>query len=133
MRHPSNIHSSLSGLAAEFGLNLETLLPNDFIAALERSEGDLEQAFSWYNLLQNPNVQVIDAANSASTGLGEGEEEGDLVYLASEYNETMMVDLSAISSYLAHRTLDITKGIPGVPHQGFDSLYTEWHEKIREI
>lgn len=121
-----SLHTSMRGLSEEFGVDIESLLPDDFQLEYEKSGFDFNKAISKFACLRRFGKNIISGQAK--------DEENELVEisLSCAYNESNITDLALFNFYVAHRVLDSTKLCFDVKDEEFKEQYNLWHKEIKE-
>lgn len=117
-------HATLEGLAKEFGVDIEYLVPDE----LAEAEGDLDQALDRYALLSSFGKNML----REYTTTGEIDKEKLTLEIVGRYDEDTIFELSSFAFYIAHRLLDITNTF-AIKDKEFNKNYRDWHKAIKQL
>ena len=123
-----HIHASLRGLAQQFGLEAEWLIPSDFDEALIRASDDFEKALGFY-VLMSQQPQPLRRNHKHENGQPA---ETFAVTLINRYDEGVLDSLASFAFYIAHRLLDLTKESFAVGNKEWDQIVKQWHQEMRQ-
>ena len=121
------IHTSMQGLSEEFGIDVDSLLPDDFRREFEKAGFDFNLAMTRYAFLRR-------YGNNLTKGQSQ-DEEYDLteIQICGKYQEDSIADLALFNFYVAHRILDICKSCFDIEDEEFNKCYKLWHKEIKQI
>ncbi|MBI4287341.1 MAG: hypothetical protein HY671_02795 [Chloroflexi bacterium] len=122
------IHNTVHGLADEFGVDVEQLMPEELAKQIEAG-GRIDTALFRYALLSSFGKNLLDRQPPASDPGGPTPS----VPLYLRHDEATLADLSLFAFYIAHRLLDFTRSIFELNEKEFEQDYEEWHKSIREL
>jgi len=122
-----SIHATLVGLAKEFNIDIEILLPDEIAEA----EGDLDEALNRYALLSAYGENIL-TKRIKSDNKHRDEDEMVWVQYTNKYTKDEIFDLSIIAFYIAHRLLDLTQSFSISDHD-FHQDYREWHKESKNL
>lgn len=122
-----SIHSTIHGLAKEFGLDIADFFPDDLQHACEKYNGDIERALNHYVL----QAKFGKNMSSIPTQSDEPIEEIPIV-LSGRYDETVINGLALFTFYIGHRLLDFTNDLFEINDQSFKKDFEKWHKAIKE-
>lgn len=122
------IHSTIHGLAEEFRVDIEQLMPEELAKQIEAGER-IDTALFRYALLSSFGKNLLEREPAASepTGLTPSTP----LYL--RHDEATLSDLSLFAFFIAHRLLDFTRSIFELNNKEFEADYAEWHRSIRDL
>ena len=120
-----HIHTTAQGLAHQFGIDFEDLLPDE-LAQLLGTEGiDVEYALSLF----------LMSKRFETRGLPDGETvrvsgESIPIWFSIRYDHDTLNDLSLFAFYISHRCLDLTKSALDISDVEFNRNYNQWHREL---
>lgn len=119
-------HTTLIGLAKEFNIDIEILLPDEIAEA----ECDLDEALDRYFLLSKYGENIL----IKKTKLNKNESEDEMVWLqySNQYIRGEISDLALIAFYISHRLLDLTQSF-FISDREFHRYYREWHNESKKL
>ncbi len=121
-----HVHATLPGLAQQFGISIEDLVPDDFEEAFLKANEHLEKALDSYVLLK-----CGPGHEKRRRFVRRTPTEMNHVYLTTRYDETVLQDLALFAFYIAHRLLDFTRDIFTIRDREFLNAYRAWHREMR--
>jgi hypothetical protein len=120
------IHTTLAGLANQFGIDITELVPEELGKLLDSDTWDIEQALDLYTLFRRPGF--TDTGKSKADDVEESPEV--IVELVGRYDEPYLSVLSSFAFYIAHRTLDLVASEFDIPaNDDFVQDYKDWHKR----
>ena len=123
------IHTSLRGLAEEFGIDVSYLLPDDFQQEFEKTGGDFSKALNRYKLLNKFGSNMLASKNLEN----HPEDELIQIELVGRCDKLMIEDLALFAFYIAHRILDTTRELFEIDSSDFHENYNAWHNAVKEL
>lgn len=120
-----HIHSTVQGLAHQFDIEVEDLMP-DQLSQLLGTEGiSVEYALSLYELSQKHEIKGLPR---------EPEEPGDKelipIQFGVRYDGETLDDLALFAFYISHRSLDLMKSVLEISDPEFNRNYDRWHADL---
>lgn len=120
------LHTSMSGLAEEFGMDVGELVPDDFGTEFENAGGNFVQAMSRYAFLRRFGKSIAKKQGPVD------ETQPSLIQIYGRYHEPTLSDLALFSFFVAHRILDIAKMCFDFQDEAFNEDYRAWHKEIHQ-
>ncbi len=123
------IHATLGGLVEEHGVEIEAFLPDSLEDAYAGAGDDFERALEFQVLLDRfnqPTRTTPPAVDLTSRPTKE-------LYLASEYQQANLEELSLFALYIGQRMLDMTRDSYRITDKDFVQGYQRWHGDLRRI
>lgn len=122
----SRIHASLRGLAEEFGIDIDYLMPDDLQKSLLRPGEDFDLAVSLSAFASKHNAQPSRRSDS------DGPAKRELIHvdLVGRYDGEMLEDIAQFAYYLGHRLLDWTADTFTIGDRDFKRGYRDWHRGL---
>jgi len=119
------IHTTLVGLANQFGIDITELVPEELGKLLDT--WDIEQALGLFTLIRQHGF-----TNTGKSKTDDGEESPEIIVeLVGRYDEPYLSVLSSFAFYIAHRTLDLVASEFDIPtNDDFVQDYKDWHKRI---
>jgi hypothetical protein len=119
------IHTTLVGLANQFGIDITELVPEELGKLLDT--WDIEQALGLFTLIRRHGF-----TNTGKSKTDDGEESPEIIVeLVGRYDEPYLSVLSSFAFYIAHRTLDLVASEFDIPtNDDFVQDYKDWHKRI---
>ena len=122
------IHSSIRGLAEEFGMDIGNLVPDELDEILLKVEGDIGKALDTYALLSSFGKNIINKQDSDTE-----EKIAIQIHLFNQYHETTLADLAGFAFYIGHRLLDSASINFSIQDKEFNKGDRDWHRAIKDI
>ena len=127
-RANKRIHATVEGLAEEFGLSIDYLVPDDFEEAYSKAGHDFDAALELYVLL---NKYQGDATRRRYP-VARSAEEFMSIPMGVWYHKPTITDLALFAFYIAHRLLDLTTAVFHITDDEFVEEYRTWHQEVRK-
>lgn len=121
-----SVHASMEGLSDEFGISLDSLLPDDFRKEYEKAGFDFDSAIARYSFLRRYGKDMIKGPPA------DDDDEVMRFQTSGRYDEDIIDDLALFNFYVAHRLLDMSKSLFDIRDEDFVRDYKLWHKEIHE-
>ena len=120
------IHSTVKGLADEFGIDIDYLLPDDLEESFLQLGEDFDMAVSLSAFASKHDARPAQNGGSG----GSAEQEIINVDLVGRYDAEMLEDIATFALYLGHRLLDWTADTFTINDRDFTRGYRDWHKEL---
>jgi hypothetical protein len=120
------LHTSMRGLAEEFGMDVGELLPDDFETEYEKAGGDFEKAIKRFELLRHWGKNYAKPRGAPKVS------EITAIQIYGRYYEKTLDDLAMFCFFVAHRVLDMAKVSFNIKNEQFSKDYRAWHKEVRD-
>lgn len=128
MRYVENcnrhIHTTVRGLAEEFGIEVEQLMPENLEESFLRMGEDLEQLLGPHAPVERPGKDHVEVDASQPMEYTE---------LTGRYDPEILDDIVIFAYYLGHRLLDMTEETFTISDEGFKTDYRIWHTRLENL
>lgn len=118
-------HTTILGLAKEFGVDIGYLLPDE----LAEAEGDPDMALERFVFTSQFGKNILQKRVDGTSPDDEIVE----IEIIGRYDEEALSDLSSFIFYIGHRLLDMTKDAFAIKNKEFHNYYRDWHETINRL
>ena len=120
-----HIHSTVQGLAHQFDIEVDDLIPDELSQLLGTEGINVEYALSLFGLSQKYEIKGPSS---------EGDETGDKELIPAQfhvrYDSETLDDLTIFAFYISHRSLDLTKSALEISDPEFNRNYDQWHRDL---
>lgn len=126
-RCTKDIHTSVLGLARDWGVDFRGFLPDEFWAQFEKSEGNWDFALSMLTL-----GAVIPIVRSAAERQEPPSKEEVRIELVGRYDADELSSLSEMALFLAHRLADLTFDTFQATDSNLRTDFDKWHREVKK-
>lgn len=122
-----HIHSTLQGLAHQFDIEVDDLIPNDLFELLGNQGMSVELALSSFMDSTKHDGNLRGHKNQGSAPM-----ELIPIEFGVRFDDDMLDKLSMFAFYISHRSLDLARSALEISDPEFNKNYERWHRDLAD-